>query len=71
MTSQQQADLLLACWQSMPKTPPAERLDRIDFIRRSMGRIEANDNDYPSQRAVHDCLNVGSPLSSNKESADV
>ena len=60
MTSQQQADLLLACWQAMPETPPAERMSRIDFIRRSMPRPEANDNDTREQAAAREATALAS-----------
>jgi hypothetical protein len=46
------SDHLLAQWQTLWELPPAERLDRIDFIRRSMPRPFANDDDTPSQAIV-------------------
>ena len=49
MTNQQLADRLLAQWQTLWPMPPAERIARIDEIRRSM---ESNDNDTPAQSAV-------------------
>lgn len=52
MNSQQLADHLLAQWQSLSSLPPVERLARIDEIRRSMPRPEANDNDTPQQSAA-------------------
>ena len=51
MTSQQFADRLLAEWQTLWPLPPAERIARIEEIRRSMPRA-SNDDDTPEQSIV-------------------
>ena len=51
MTSQQLADRLLAEWQTLWPLPAAERIARIEEIRRSMP-MASNDDDTPEQSIV-------------------